>query len=806
MWLDLKYAFRQLAKSPGFTAVVVITLALGIGANTAIFSFFNGVLLRPLPFAEPSRTVLFASGDTGNDWCGLLSADFYDIQKNTQSFSEAAAYSGGPCTLTGIGSPDVVGTASVTDNFFTVLGSSALIGRIFTAEDTRARSGRLAILSYSYWTSKFGGSPDAIGRTIGLDGVSFTVIGIMPPDYRFPVTTDLYVLFGPGLAAARFGVPQSNYGGRGVSVSTIIGRLRPGVSIEQAQAEMVRLVHGLPNPNQTTRRVILVTMRDQSVGRIRPVLEMLLGCVGLVLLIACLNIANLVLARATARRRETAIRLALGASRWQVARQGLTECLLLGLIGGTLGIIFSLWGTHLLVAIAPADVPRLAAVRVDGAVLGFALGLSLLTGVAFGIVPAWEMGSSDPGQSLADGTRGGTSGVERRRFRSALVTIEVALSVVLLVAAGLLLRSFWRMQAVSWGFEPSHLMSMRVALLDPRFASPATKQSIYNRIQNRLSSEPGFESVALGHDRIGRPWAPNWAFVPEGHTYRNRSDMPVANGHFVSPGYFKTLGIPFIKGRPFTPQENQNNRLVVIVDATLARKYFPGGDAVGKHFFTSWTSVNPTDPVEIVGIVGDVKSNGPEAASTDFYFPITQDITPTTYIYVRTQLPLATCVAAVQRVVAEIDPSVPVSDVATMDAVVARPALGRRFPLILIGAFAGLALFLAAIGIYAVVSYSVAQRTREIGIRMALGAQASDVTRLIVRQGAVPIAIGLTFGLCASAFMAFAIRKMLFEVPPFDAVTFTAIPALLAVIAVFACWLPSQRAARIDPVVALRTY
>ncbi|HZP59010.1 MAG TPA: ABC transporter permease [Opitutaceae bacterium] len=799
MLSDLKYAFRRLARSPGFTAVAVLTLALGIGPNTAIFSFFYGVLLRPLPFDDPDRLVIFQQAPAGSgsirvNGVGLFAADYLDIRKHSQSLADAATYTAFGSAVTGVGSPDVVGCAVVSDNFFAVLGARAFVGRVFTPEDVRLGSGRLAVLSYDYWRSKFGGGNDAIGRHFAINGVDFVVMGVMPPDYRFPNEAGIYVSPAGQVPESYVGAAAFDANGRGNYLRTIVARLRPGVSVDRAQAELAALVRALPNPNQMNRPVYLVTMRHQTVGQIRPILGTLFGCVGLVLLIACLNIANLLLVRATAQQREMGIRMALGASRWAVACHALTESLLLALFGGVLGVLIGLGGTRLLLALAPTSIPRLAAVRVDGEVLAFALGLSLLTGIAFGLAPALEISSSDPNRALAGASRGGTTGVQRRRLRSTLVAIEVSVSLVLLVAAGLLLRSFHRLQAASWGFESARVISMRVGFYNPRFGEEESLRSVYTRLQAELGAEPGFESVGLSSDLIGNAY---WSgpFVPEGHVFRSRAETPVANRHGVSPDYFRTVGIRLIQGRYFTAQDNEHGPPVVIVDSALARKFFSDGQAIGKHI----------DGAEIVGIVNDVKSNGPEAGpGMDLYFPLSQRLFASAFITIRTTLAPVACVAVAKHVLQQIDPSVPVSNVTTMDDVVAKPALGRRFPLILIGAFAGLALLLASIGIYAVVSYSVAQRTREIGVRMALGAQARGVTRLILRQGAIPIATGLAVGLGASVFTAFTIRKMLFEVPPYDAVTFAAVPALLAAIALFACWIPARRAARVNPIEALR--
>jgi putative ABC transport system permease protein len=539
-------------------------------------------------------------------------------------------------------------------------------------------------------------------------------------------------------------------------------------------------------------------MRDQIVGKVRGALGVLFGCVALVLLLACLNIANLVLARANARQRETAIRLALGAGRWRLVRQILTESVMLSLFGGALGVLVGIVGLRLLVALAPGDLPRLAGVGVDAWVLGFAFLISVITGILCGLAPALEMTSADLSHTINEGSRGGSTGVERRRLRAILVCGEVAISLVLLVGAGLLLRSFWQMQGVSWGFNSARLVSMRVGLAAP--GQPVTVAT-YRALIDKLEREPGFESVATSFDRIGISWFQG-AFAAPGEVYTNRDDMPKCSFHPVSPTYFATLGIPLLRGRTFNVDDHEKGRPVAIVDANLARRHYPDG-AVGKKL-TTGSNVGGGE-VEIVGVVGAVKSNGPETmANADIYFPAEQMLTPNLFVTVRTKLSPAVTVAAVRRILRDIDAKLPLTDIASMDEIVTRAGINRRFPLIVICAFAALAIVLAAIGIYAVTAYAVTQRTREIGIRMALGSEAQAVIGLLVRQGFVPILIGLGVGLAGGTGLAFAMRSLLFGIPPFDLATFLLVPFILAAIAAAACWLPARRAAKIDPLVTLR--
>ena len=802
MWLenlgrDCVYAARTLRKSPGFTLVVIVTLALGIGANTAIFSFFYGVLLRPLPLTDPDRAVIMqqARGQTGHikfDGVGLFSADYLDLKRSVRSFTDAATYSLDVQTLTGVESPDMINCVVTTHNFFTVLGARAALGRFYTPDDARD-GGRFAVLNHAYWRSAFGGSPDIIGRPVTLNGVNFTVLGVMPADYDFPLLAKFYL---SSAGPTPEGQPEAN--GRGRPIRTVIARLAPGVSIAQAESEVAAIVRALPNPNQVKRPVFLVSMRDQIVGKVRGALGVLFGCVGLVLLLACLNIANLVLARANARQRETAIRLALGAGRWRLVRQILTESVMLSLLGGALGVLVGIIGLRLLVVLAPGDLPRLAGVGVDAWVLGFAFLISVVTGILCGLAPALEMTSADLSHTINEGSRGGSTGVERRRLRATLVCGEVAISLVLLVGAGLLLRSFWQMQGVSWGFNAARLVSMRVGLAAP---GQPVNVATYRALLDKLEHEPGFESVGANFDRIGISWW-NGAFAAQGEVYPNRDDMPKCSFHTVNPGYFATLGIPLLQGRAFNADDGEKGRPVAIVDANLARRHYPDG-AIGRKL-TTGSNVGGGE-VEIVGVAGAVKSNGPEAApGADIYFPGEQMLTSNVFVTIRTKLSPVVTVAAVRRILREIDAKLPLTDIATMDEIVTRAGINRRFPLIVICAFAGLAIVLAAIGIYAVTAYAVTQRTREIGIRMALGSEAQAVIGLLVRQGFVPILIGLGVGLAGGTGLAFAMRSLLFGIPPLDLATFLLVPFTLAAIAAAACWLPARRAAKVDPIVTLR--
>ncbi len=802
----MKLALRSLAKSPGYTAVIILTLALGIGANTAIFSFFHGILLRPLPFDNPERTVIAKKsandfGDPVGTDVNILAGDFRDLAPQVRTLSDLAAYTLDSATITGRGPATLASVAIVTPNFLSVLGARATLGRTFTAADAKQNTNRLAVVSHRYWQTELGGAASIIGQTVTVNRIPFTVVGVMPPDFAFPREADFWVT--PSTDVPEHALGQSfDFAGRGNYLRTIVGRLAPHATARDAEAELTSILSQLPNPNNLQRNVHLVNLRDHTLGDARPALAILLACVGLVLLIACLNVANLMLARATARERELAIRAALGASRWRIARQLLTESLALSLAGGLVGVLLSLWALELLVKIAPDDIPRLAMIGVDGWVLAFALTLSVLTGVLSGLAPI--LGTTRPAlsASIKSADKSGAAGTASRRLRSTLVAGEVAISLTLLVAAGLLVRSLAQMEAFSWGFRPQQVVSARVAFLEERYASETSRVNFYRALQDKLLAAPGIEAFGTSLDRIGTSWI-NLPFTAQGATYPNPGDRPQANYHVISPGYLGTVGIAIQQGRNFTPDDDLDSPRVALVDADLAARHYPNGEALGKTI----TVVTPEGdtPFEIVGIVSPVKFDGPTgAARPDIYFSYLHFPQNNFYVHMRTPLALAAGEALIRQVVRELDANVPVTDFASLEQVTARPSAARHFPLGLLGGFAALALVLAAVGIYAVTNYSVARRTREIGVRMALGAPPASVVRLVLQQSFRPIAAGLVVGVAGAAATAFAMRQLLFDVAPLDLPTFAIVPLVLAAVAVLACLLPARRATRVDPLTALR--
>jgi putative ABC transport system permease protein len=811
MLTDFKLAGRSIARQPGFAAVVVLTLALAIGANTAIFSFCSGILLRPLPYTDPDRVVLVKDrprhfGEIVGAAVGILSEDFRELQPQLRSFSEVATLTLDASTLTGREKPDLVFGAIVTHNFFSVLGSRPALGRTFSQLD-RGSGGRLAVLSHRLWQDQFGGSAAVIGQALVLNSVSFTIVGVMPADFDFPHRAGFWLTPAADIPEMAAGWPPgtergNNHAGRGNRLRTVVGRLRPGVSIEAAEQELVALAGRLPNPTELQRSIHLVTVRDQTVGNVRPALLILLGGVATVLLIASFNVANLLLSRAIARQQELAVRLALGSSRWRITRQLLTESLVLATLGGIAGVLLSRAGLGLLVQAAPEQLPRLSSVSVDLPVLGFALGVTLLTGVICGLVPVIGTSDADLATATKSATRGNSGDRTSGRMRTMLVTGEVAVSFVLLIAAGLLAQSFWRLQSASWGFDPTQIVSARIGFTADRYREPEAQRAVYRALLQALRSEPGFTAAAASFDRIGMTWMP-LHFTPQGQTYGRAQDAPQASYRLISPDYFRTLGIPLLQGRVFTEADHERASRVVIVDAELARRFFPDGQAIGQRLHLTLGSGQPW--AEIVGVAASVKSDGPDQTSRpELYLPFPQYPMDSLFVQVRTSLPLPAAVAGIQRAAHGIDGSLPVTEIASMEQVVSRPADARRFALGLIGSFAGVALVLAVVGIFAVTGYAVAQRRREIGLRMALGAQPGAVVALVIRQGLRPVGTGLLIGLALSVVAALAMRSLLFGIGAIDPQTFLLAPLLLAAAALPACWLPARRAARVDPIAALK--
>ena len=798
-WHDLRYGLRMLAKNPGFTLIAVLALALGIGANTAVFSVVNAVLLRPLPLKEPDRLV-WMWGDRirqqGNGRGSISPPDFVDFREQNQVFERISAFQNFPFNLTGSGEPERINGVRVSAGFFETVGVAPLHGRTFVSEEEQDGRGQVAVIGYGLWQRRFGGDQSLVGKTISLNGNSVTVIGIMPLGFQFP--RDEIELWTP----ITFGLQQTSV--RRFHFIRPIARLKPGVSLEQAQAEInaitVRLEQQYPDSN-TNYGARLVLLPEQIVGDMRSTLWMLVAAVAFVLLIACANVANLLLARATTRQKEIAIRAALGAGRWRVVRQLLTESVALALCGGLLGFLIAWWGVKLLVALGPSNIPRLREVTVDGGVLGFTLVVSLLTGILFGLVPALQASRSGLGETLKEGSRG-TTGLGGRFMRSALVVSEIALSLVLLVGAGLVLKSFLRLSQIDPGFQSVNTLTMQVGLTQARYADAPPRAAFFQQLLPRLAALPGVQHAGAVSQLPMSGQNNDTSFVVEGRPPSSPGERLGANQRVVTPDYFRALGIPLLKGRYFTERDTTTAPNAIIISQTFATQVFPNEDPIGKRltidFGQPWTG-------EIVGIVGAIRHAGLSIEPwREMYFAHAQNPSGGMNLVVRAAGDPMILASAIKSEVQALDKDLPLFNIRTMETVVSDTVAQPRFRALLLGIFAAVALILAAVGIYGVMSYYVTQRTHEIGIRMALGAQRRDVLRLVVGQGMTLAVIGVGIGLAAAFALTRWIATLLYQVRPTDPMTFTIISLLLAVVALLACYIPARRASKVDPMVALR--
>ena len=804
---DIQFGFRMLLKSRGLAAIAIFALALGIGANTTIFSVVNTVLLRALPYPQPDQLVWFWESQPGLEQGPFSAADFLDYQAQNQSFQQVATVRRLSFNLTEQGAAERIAGMVATPNVFSLLGVHPILGRDFVPEEGAFGAPRRALLTYGFWQSHFAGDRTVVGRPLTLDNQPVQIIGVLPANFRYGgrniqlwvnpvnVVPEVFSTFPDWERNIRTN--------REAHYLDIVGRLKPGVALAQAQSDINTIVARLHQQYAVTtgHNVLLIPLRELSAGPVRQTLVVLLGVVGLVLLIACANVANLLLARAVARRREIAVRTALGAGRWRIVRQLLTESMLLSFVGGALGLGLA-WGlVRLLVAASPQQLPRVQEITLDLRVLLFTLGVSLLTGLLFGLAPAIAATRHSLGHFLKAAGRSGAQGLAHNRLRGLLVVSEVAFSLVLLVCAGLLGRSFVRMLEVNPGFRSDHMVTMWMNFTSTNYAPKGRSTQFLEQLLPRVAALPGVEGMAISNDLPleGDDTTTGLSEV-EGRAPYQRGQQPLTGIHAINPGYFQAMGIPLLRGREFSVSDNANSTPVVIINQKLAETLWPGQDPLGKHF-----NLLDNKQSEVVGVVGNVLHNGlGESVSLESYHPFPQN--PWSYIglAVRTHGDPGAVYGAVRSLVAQIDPELPVHGMRPMEQVMAETMASRRLTLWLVGAFAALALVLASVGIYGVMSYAVTERLHEIGVRVALGAQRRDVLRLVVGHGMRLAAIGLLLGSIIAFFAARAMTTLLFGIRPSDPLTYIGIAMVLGLAALAACYIPARRATAVDPMVALR--
>jgi len=797
--IDVRQAIRVLRNAPGFTLAIVAVLALGIGANTAIFSVVYGVLLKPLPFADSSRLVAINTLVRGQQ-DDTSYPDVADIRAQTTTMNAVAAYTGNGVTLTGTGEALNLSVAMVTADFFEALGVAPSRGRTLTASDDTAGAPLAAVIADSLWHERFGGDEHIVGRGITIDGKPFTVVGVMPATFEFPFDTDRMQAWLP-MRSVKFTATLADQ--RGASFLRGLGRLRPGATVAQAQAELTTIAGHLAAQyaeSNKDRTFTVVPLQQVLVADYRLGLIVVLAAVGAVLLIMCANVANLLLARGAARRKEIAVRAALGAGRGRLVRQLVTESLMLSVAGGAAGVLLALWGVSVIVAASPIQIPRLHAVHVDRAVLLFAVATSLLTGVVFGLVPALQMSRPRGGDALKDEGRGST-GSEGARTRQVLVVAEMTLSLVLLASAGLLVRSLIQLEQVNPGFVPERVVGMQLMLPDTNYPNSEARVAFANRLLGALRATPGVRSAAvssvlpLSGNSVGVGFSVE-GLPPEPHT------RTAARLFSVTADYFSTMEIPVIRGRPFSERDAAAAPLVAIVSETMARQYWPNEDPIGRRLTIN---MNSSGPREIVGVVADVKGESlSDKPQPQLYAPLAQAPWPFMAPVVRAAADPSAIAGGLRSALARTDPSLAALELKTMDEYLARTVATPKFTAALTAGFAALALLLAALGLYGVTAYSVAQRRREIGIRMALGAQASDVLWLVVSQAFRMGALGVAIGIAAALATTRLLETLLFNVKANDPLTFAAVSTLLFGVLMTAAYLPARRATRVNPVIALR--
>jgi len=810
---DIRYAFRMIAKQPGFAALAVLAFALGIGANVAIFSVVNAVLLRPLPYPHSEQLINIRERTPTFPGGSVSYPNFLDWRASQHTFTDLALWRRESYNLSSVKggtAPERIGGCRVTSNFFTILGVPPELGRDFTEADDVPHGAKVALISDKMWRKRFGASREVLGQHLLVDGVSYEIIGVLPEIVRLPRLAEIYVPLGD-VRTEKGVLLRDNHPG-----FSTLGRLKAGVTLEQANADLniiaVALEKKYPDSN-TGRRVTTQLLLESSIGTYRQSLYLLLGAVACVLLIACANVANLQLARMLARGKELAVRSALGASGWRLTRQVLTESAVLALLGALAGVFLAIWSLDAILALSPASVPRFQETRIDLTALGFTVVVAILSGVLVGIWPAWRISkSSSLALALHESARGSSDGIHRQRARAGLVVTQVALAVVLLAAGGLMLKSFWRAQQAPLGFDSRNILTMSVALPRARYDDHDKINAFYDKLLARVSTLPSVTAAAVGNNV---PFDDNeWdsSFHITGTAPDQPGQEPSAEINMISPDYFRVLGMPVLRGRAFGPEEGPGKQTAAIIDETLATRFFPGRDPIGKQLDNNQTMKTDPPPLTIVGIVPRTRNDAPGEENIEklnfpqIYLPFAQFSTENVTLLVRVASgdPMALA-PAVKREIATIDPDQPVASVSTMEKNIGASLAARRLTMMLLGAFAGLALVLASVGIYGVMALSTTQRTREMGIRFALGASRADVLRLVLGKGISLIGVGLVAGLVGAFAASRALNSLLYGVGALDAVALLGAIVTLAAVAFIACYLPARRASLVNPIDALRT-
>jgi putative ABC transport system permease protein len=803
VWQDMRYGVRTLVKSRAFTIVAVLSLALGIGANAAIFSVVNGVLLRPLPYPESGRILAVWHTPPQESFPGMKRfsvspANYLDWKEQSRAFEQMAVYGYAGLSLSAGRDPVPVTGAAVSSDFFSVLRTQALKGRTFSPEEEQQGREQVVVLGQGLWQRAFGADPNVIGRTVTLNSRPYNVVGVMPAGFEFPAEAELWVPLAWDAAERQT---------RSIHDYLVIARLKQGASLEQARAEMStissRLEQQYPEANKGWGATV-IPLQEDLVGDVRPALLVLFGAVGFVLLIACANVANLLLARGANRRKEIALRVALGATRGRIVRQLLCESVLLAAAGGLLGLLLAGWGGRLLVRLSAGNLPNTAEVGVDAWALGFTLLVSLAAGVLAGVAPALQFSGKELAETLKQGTGRSAAGSVRQRTRKALVVCEVALSLILLVGAGLMIRSFWKLQNVNPGFDGSNTLTLSVGLPSTRYPEPQQQLAFHDRVLEQIRSLPGVTAVGSTTTIPLTGGGSKQPFTVEGRPAPPVSEQPLAQTRYVSPDYFKAMGVPLKQGRAFEERDREGSPQVVIISEAMARHLWPGEDPLGKRLTASFHE--KLGPREVVGVVGDVKSNGldDEGGST-MYLPFRQAPRPWITFVARTASDPQGFVNPVSKAVYAVDSEQAISSVRTMDQVMTESLSGRRFNMTLLMTFAALALALAAVGVYGVMNYSVMLRRRELGIRIALGARALDVLRLVLGQGLALTLIGVAVGMAGAYALTRLMESLLYGVTATDFLTFGSVSGVIILVGLLASFLPARRATKVDPMIALRS-